>query len=170
MKVFIISDTHFGHENIIRYCNRPFSSVEEMDRVMIENWNRVVGKDDLVLHLGDFCFYRRKTKVSELVGKLNGRKLLIMGNHDNHSEQFYRDCGFHTVSRFPILWDSFYLLSHAPLKLSETTPLLLNTYGLFPYLHFYGHVHNDSKYIDTLTSKCVSVERIGYTPMFLMEM
>lgn len=160
MKVFIISDTHFGHENIIRYCNRPFSSVEEMDRVMIENWNKVVGKDDLVIHLGDFCFYRKKTKVSELVGKLNGKKLLIMGNHDNHSEQFYRDCGFHTVSRFPILWHSFYLLSHAPLELSETTP----------YFNFYGHVHNDSKYIDTLTSKCVSVERIDYTPMFLTEM
>ena len=86
-------------------------------------------------------------------------KILIMGNHDNWSEQFYRDAGFHTVSRFPILWNDFYLLSHAPLQLSETTP----------YYNLYGHIHNDSKFIDNATSKCVSVERIGYRPYFLFE-
>ena len=82
-----------------------------------------------------------------------------MGNHDNWSEQTYRDMGFHTVSRFPILYGDFYLLSHAPLILSQTTP----------YFNCYGHVHNDEKYVDNATSKCFSVERIGYRPCLLYE-
>ena len=158
MKFFIISDTHFGHEKIIQYCNRPFSSVEKMDKALIQNWNETVSNKDTVLHLGDVGL-GNKEYIKEIIGKLNGKKILILGNHDNWSEQFYRDAGFHTVSRFPIVWNDFYLLSHAPLQLSETTP----------YFNYYGHVHNDEKYQDTATSKCVSVERIGYRPMFLFE-
>lgn len=158
MKVFIISDTHFGHENIIKYCNRPFASVEEMDQIMIKRWNETVSNNDIVIHLGDFSFYG-KDKTREIIQKLNGKKILIMGNHDNYSEQFYRDAGFHTVSRFPIIYDNFYMLSHAPLQLSETTP----------YANFYGHVHNDEKYQDTANTKCVSVERTGYRPVLLFE-
>jgi len=158
MKFFIISDTHFGHDKIIQYCNRPFSSVEEMDKALIQNWNETVSNKDTVLHLGDVGL-GNKEYIKEIIGKLNGKKILILGNHDNWSEQFYRDAGFHTVSKFPIVWNDFYLLSHAPLQLSETTP----------YFNYYGHVHNDEKYQDTATSKCVSVERIGYRPMFLFE-
>lgn len=158
MRVFVISDTHFGHENIIRYCNRPFNSVEEMDQIMFKRWNETVSNNDIVIHLGDFSFYG-KDKTRELIQKLNGKKILIMGNHDNYSEQFYRDAGFHTVSRFPIIYDNFYMLSHAPLQLSETTP----------YANFYGHVHNDEKYQDTANTKCVSVERTGYRPVLLFE-
>ena len=158
MKVFIISDTHFGHEAIIRYCNRPFTSVEEMDQIMIKRWNETVSNNDIVIHLGDFSFYG-KDKTREIIQKLNGKKILIMGNHDNYSEQFYRDAGFHTVSRFPIIYDNFYMLSHAPLQLSETTP----------FFNAYGHVHNDNKFIDNATSKCYSVERTGYRPVLLFE-
>ena len=158
MRVFIISDTHFGHEAIIRYCNRPFASVEEMDQVMIKRWNETVSNKDIVIHLGDFSFYG-KYKTREIIQKLNGKKILIMGNHDNYTEQFYRDAGFHTVSRFPIIYDNFYMLSHAPVQLSETTP----------YANFYGHVHNDEKYQDTANTKCVSVERTGYRPVLLFE-
>lgn len=54
--IFFTSDTHFWHENIIKFCNRPFSSVEEMNDTIIENWNKVVGENDIVFHLGDFVF------------------------------------------------------------------------------------------------------------------
>lgn len=52
---FFTSDTHFNHANIIRFCNRPFKDVEQMNETLIANWNRVVGTNDIVFHLGDFC-------------------------------------------------------------------------------------------------------------------
>ena len=158
MKIFAISDTHFGHSKIIEYCNRPFANVEEMDQKLIKNWNETVSNNDIILHLGDFALCG-KERIKEIVSKLNGKKILILGNHDNYSEQFYRDAGFHTVSRFPILYNDFYLLSHAPLTLSDK----------LPYASIYGHVHNDSRYVDTANTKCVSVERIGYRPTLLFE-
>ena len=158
MKIFVIADTHFGHENIIKYCNRPFKTVKEIDEKMIKNWNETVTNKDVVIHLGDFGL-GSKEYISSIVKRLNGKKILIMGNHDNWSEQTYRDMGFHTVSRFPILYSDFYLCSHAPLILSETTC----------YYNCYGHVHNDSRYQDTATSKSFSVERIGYRPHLLIE-
>ena len=53
--VFFTSDTHFNHTNIIRFCSRPFKDVEHMNETLIANWNRVVGPDNIVFHLGDFC-------------------------------------------------------------------------------------------------------------------
>lgn len=53
VKIWFTSDTHFGHKNILRFCKRPWNTVEEMDEGLIQNWNKVVGKDDIVFHLGD---------------------------------------------------------------------------------------------------------------------
>lgn len=158
MKIFIIADTHFGHENVIRYCNRPFRSVDEMDKAIIKNWNSVVTQQDTIIHLGDFIL-GNKERCKDIIKQLNGKKILIKGNHDNWSDDFYREAGFSYVSKFPIVYNSFFLLSHAPLQLSETTP----------YFNYYGHVHNDEKYHDTATSKCVSVERINYQPLLIFE-
>ena len=80
--LFFTSDTHFGHENIITFCNRPFESIEEHDRVLIQNWNSVVTPDDTVFHLGDFCF-GNGYKWYEILGQLNGHIYLIRGNHDD---------------------------------------------------------------------------------------
>lgn len=163
MKYFTISDTHFGHENIIQYCNRPFKNVEEMDKILIKNWNETVSNKDVVIHLGDFAFCS-KERAREICSELNGRKILIKGNHDNWPDEFYKEIGFDYVSKYPIIWggtpdnNGFYIMSHAPLILSETTP----------YFNFYGHVHNDPKFSDTPTSRCVSVERIGYRPYLFL--
>ena len=54
-RVFFTSDTHFNHTNIIRFCNRPFKDVTHMNETIIANWNSVVGPDDIIFHLGDFC-------------------------------------------------------------------------------------------------------------------
>jgi len=78
--IYFTSDLHFGHKNVIQHCNRPFSSVEEMDAKLIENWNkRVTSKDkDKVYVLGDFSF----KEPSQYFNKLNGEKFLVYGNHD----------------------------------------------------------------------------------------
>ena len=83
MTIFITSDTHFGHGNIIRYCSRPFATCEEMDRSMKAAWNAVVSADDLVLHVGDVAFGGRPF-VERNVSQLNGRKVLVRGNHDKN--------------------------------------------------------------------------------------
>lgn len=159
MKIFVIADTHFDHKNIIDYCNRPFSSVQEMNKTLIKNWNETVSNKDIVVHLGDFAF-GNKQSATEICKKLNGRKMLIKGNHDNWNDQVYRDMGFEYVSKFPIVYDGFYIMSHAPLPpISDK----------LPFMQIYGHVHNDEKYQDTANSKCVSVERIGYRPYLLYE-
>ena len=80
-RLFFTSDTHFGHRNIIKYCERPFSCIEEMDDALIANWNRVVGKDDIIFHLGDFAM-GGSAEWSRLLHKLNGRIYLILGNHE----------------------------------------------------------------------------------------
>lgn len=81
VKKFYTSDTHFGHEMIIGLCGRPFSSVEEMDAAMVNLWNDVVGKNDIVYHLGDFCF-GSADYAAHIFHQLHGRKILILGNHD----------------------------------------------------------------------------------------
>lgn len=78
---FFTSDTHFGHANIIRFCNRPFQNVEEMNEVLIENWNKVVSKNDTVFHLGDFAF-GGSSVWNSIIPRLNGHINLIIGNHD----------------------------------------------------------------------------------------
>lgn len=81
VKIWFTSDTHFGHKNILTFCERPFNSVEEMDNAIIERWNSKVGKNDIVFHLGDFAFASNK-RWQELIYKLNGKIYLILGNHD----------------------------------------------------------------------------------------
>lgn len=82
MNEWFTSDTHFGHHNIIEYCKRPFASVEEMNRAMIERWNSVVGPADLVYHLGDFAL-GPKVLWEGYRNALNGRIMFFTGNHDD---------------------------------------------------------------------------------------
>ena len=79
--LFFTSDTHFYHPNIIRYCNRPFNSVEEMNETLIRNWNEVVTPDGRVFHLGDFAF-GGDAEWRSVLSRLNGKIYLILGNHD----------------------------------------------------------------------------------------
>lgn len=80
-KVFFTSDTHFYHSNIINFCGRPFKNVEVMNETLIANWNSVVGPDDIIFHLGDFCL-GGSAEWTNILNRLNGKIYLIVGNHD----------------------------------------------------------------------------------------
>lgn len=161
MKTFVIADPHFGHENIIRYCNRPFESATEMDKALIDNWNKTVSNADIIWVLGDFALASRDYTKS-IIKSLRGRKRLILGNHDRYSQEWYREAGFEFVSPYPILIENYIILSHAPLEfLNENCP----------FFNIYGHVHNDPRYLDlTKNGACVSIERTEYKPIELEEL
>ena len=107
MSVFFIADTHFGDGNILRYENRPFATVEEMDQELVRRWNQKVGEKDTVFHLGDVSAHSAEED-RQLLGQLHGKKVLVLGNHDLHrSPQQWRDLGFEEAVPWPILWEGF---------------------------------------------------------------
>ena len=147
--------TFINHTNAIRYCDRPFKTVEEMNETIIKRWNMMVNKDDIVYHLGDFAFVNKEA-TQEIVSQLNGRIRLIRGNHDTHNNQWYRDCGFEEVYDHPIIIKDFVVLSHEPM------PFVMNQV----YVNLYGHVHT-SPMFETWgkQSACLCVERHNYQPV-----
>ncbi len=170
-KAWFVSDTHFNHANIIRYCNRPWhgeardedgefavteDDVRRMNETMIGKWNAAVGKDDVVWHLGDFCLGKdQKTAIPELVSRLNGKIRLVMGNHDRHSVKFYYDAGFDRVYDRPVVINGFCILSHAPVEFVKG-----------PFFNVAGHVHGCAAYRTWSRNSCiVCVERHGYRPV-----
>lgn len=84
-KVYFTSDTHFGHKNILQFCNRPWESIEEMNEAIIENWNKTVKKNDIVFHLGDVQLGGGNQLMDSIFPRLNGHIILIIGNHDPHN-------------------------------------------------------------------------------------
>lgn len=148
MKIFITADHHFHHKNIIEYCGRPFKTVEEMDKRMIEKWNNKVTKDDLVIHLGDFAL-GTKEKVKETREMLNGTIILIKGNHDRVSEGFI------------IVEDSIRIgnlvFSHRPIPKNEISKGCINVHG---------HIHEK----ESISGINVSVEKTDYEPILLDEL
>ena len=111
MTTYFTADQHFGHQNIIGYCGRPFHSVGEMNAVLVANWNAVVGPHDTVHVLGDVAMGRREESMP-LIGRLAGRKILYPGNHDRcwyghgqralRLEQEYFDAGFDQICQGPL--------------------------------------------------------------------
>jgi len=95
MRNFFISDTHFGHNNIIKYCNRPFKTLDEMNETLVRNWNERVKPEDTVFVVGDFCFKNSPAQIHRGEGhihhasyyenQLNGKKIFIKGSHDNNN-------------------------------------------------------------------------------------
>ena len=82
---FFTSDTHFGHKNIIRLCDRPFQGIHEMDEELIARWNETVKEHDEVYHLGDFGYKCSVSHLKRIMERLNGRIHLIVGNHDRYT-------------------------------------------------------------------------------------
>ena len=137
---YYISDTHFGHENIMHLCNRPFKNVEEQDETLINNWNAKVRNEDNIYILGDFCFRSGKSPKYYLE-KLNGKKTLIIGNHDQIIMKNIRELSgyFEEITPYKEIKDDGdkIILCHYPM--AEWNGYFHDT------LHFYGHIHNNVK-------------------------
>lgn len=112
--IYFTSDLHLGHENILRFANRPFDSVKEMNRTLIANYNALVREEDTVYILGDLTYRIPLTEAETLIAKLNGRKHLIKGNHDKNYDkslfeevvdykQIHEYCRHFTLMHYPML-------------------------------------------------------------------
>lgn len=157
------SDTHFFHKNIIRYCKRPFSSVEEMNEVLIDNWNSVVKPGDLVYHLGDVAMGYNKGEFEKLWPRLNGSKRLIVGNHDN-IPYLSRGAFFKKVQMWRVWNDKPLLFTHVPVHQDSIHERIVQAGGI----NVHGHTHNNGS--PEGPYKCVCVELTNYTPVNLEEL
>ncbi|NQS92172.1 MAG: phosphoesterase [Chloroflexi bacterium] len=99
MTIFFTADTHFGHVNVIRFCNRPYSSAAEMDEKLIENWNQEIGPDNTIYHLGDFTLLGNEP-AEEYFQHLNGKIHIIPGGHDH---RWTRNGTYHSKSDHPVV-------------------------------------------------------------------
>ena len=177
---FVISDTHFGHTNSWEKFKladgsplRPFTSTEEMDETMIERWNAKVKQQDTVYHLGDVVINK---KYLHLVSRLNGRKILIRGNHDIFGDDDYYNVGFEQIHGVRVFVDKF-ILSHIPLHPDCVTERFK--------VNVHGHLHANEimrtrtnmvhGYMTGLVTEpdprylCVSVEHTNYEPLHFDE-
>jgi calcineurin-like phosphoesterase family protein len=154
-KKFVISDHHFGHAGIIDFESRPFSHVEEMTETMIEKWNSVVAQEDIVYHLGDFSFLNQE-KTGSILNRLNGYKILIMGNHDRgRTRLWWLEAGFQEVSEHALVYNGFFFLSHEPMYMNKH----------MPYVNIHGHIHGQKYEGNQYINVCV--EHLNYTPILM---
>ena len=98
--IYFTSDLHLGHRGIITMQNRPFKTVEEMNRILIQNFNACVGKGDTVCILGDICHHMPVEAANDTISSLHGTKYLVKGNHDKkYAEGLFEDiCDFKVTS------------------------------------------------------------------------
>lgn len=135
--IYFTSDLHLTHSKIIQYCNRPFSSIDEHDKQLIDNWNSRVNKKDTVYMLGDFGFSPSKSNVEylqKLANKLTGRIILIRGNHDTNIDAIKR---FDAVKDIHVIsyYKQKFIMCHYPLRSWQ----FINKGGI----HLFAHCHSN---------------------------
>jgi calcineurin-like phosphoesterase family protein len=152
-RVFFTADQHFCHEAVIRMCGRPFFSVDDMNRGMIEAWNSVVRDDDTVWHLGDFAFKGKPGAIRAVFDQLAGTKCLVRGNHDKQNVTqlpWAEQCDFKHLA----LDGQQITLSHYAMR--SWPAMHRNSYMLFGHSH--GLLPGARNTID------VGVDSVGYVP------
>lgn len=134
--IWFTSDLHLGHDAIIRMCNRPFGSIDEMNDTLVRNFNECVKKNDTIYFLGDISYKLKVEEANEMISKLNGKKYLCVGNHDKKYDgklfEDIADCmrvnfnGIHlTLMHYPML--EWYKSRQGA-------------------IHLHGHQHNKAEY------------------------
>lgn len=136
MTIFATSDIHFGHDNIIKYCNRPYTNIDEMNTALTANWNSVVSQDDVVYIIGDVCMGQLDKSVP-WVHRLNGHKILIRGNHDKKACKRADFC-----SAFDSIHDYFELKDNGDTFIMSHFPFAIWDGAHKGTMHLHGHSHH----------------------------
>lgn len=167
-KIWVISDTHFGHENIISFADRPFKDVYHMNEEMLALWNETVSEGDKVYHLGDVYFGGGfgQEYWEKFLPRLHGKKRLILGNHDNGKDPLLQKV-FEKIDVWRIFGDLGLLLTHVPVH-----PTTLSEHPRrHAVFNIHGHTHEKGEPGgDTQNYKCVCVEHTDYRPVDLEEL
>ena len=167
--VFLVSDTHFGHNGVCKFMQndgvtklRPWETSEEMDEAMVKLWNERVGKNDKVYHLGDVVINRKSLGIMR---RLNGDKVLIRGNHDIFKDEEYSQ-HFRELRAYHVM--NGMILSHIPIH-----PDSLGRFGV----NIHGHTHSNRVMMPKLHNRgvevidpryhCVCVEQTDFRPILL---
>lgn len=153
--IYFTSDNHFYHKNIIKYENRPFADVDNMNQQMIKNWNQTVNPNDSVYILGDFAF-TSGYNANHLLAQLNGKKHLIKGNHDS----FLKDNEFDRT-KFEWIKD-YYCLKHDGMKfILFHFPIAVWDCKHHGSIHLYGHIHSNKSDNHPLTYDLGKAYNVG---------
>ncbi|WP_161596586.1 metallophosphoesterase [Salinigranum halophilum] len=158
MTRYLISDLHLEHANIIDYCDRPFTDVEEMNEALVDNWNQTVDEDDEVIFVGDLALTRGEDQVCEWIARLNGRLVFIRGNHDSLRDGI-DGLGAH---EWYVLshGDWRFLCTHWPEKVPQDWD------GWVVHGHHHDNHPDQFPFIDPENQRVnVSVELLEYTPL-----
>lgn len=147
MKIWFTADTHFGHENVIRYNKRPFSSVSEMDEALIKNWNKIVHPKDTIYHVGDFTLLGKKP-TADYFQQLNGRINVIPGGHDHRwvgKSDYVSGSGHPVVILPPLKTVKFPLPDSDQVQLIVLCHYSMRVWDRSHYgsWHLYGHSHGN---------------------------
>jgi calcineurin-like phosphoesterase family protein len=158
--VFYISDTHLGHENIVKLCRPEFKDHEEMVDTIVENWNKVVKTTDVVYHGGDFLWkhppkpWNEESWAKHICRRLNGRIRLMLGNHDNPEVLIKNDL-VESIQAWGVFKKERFCMTHFPIALPQCPPGFVNVHG---------HVHtNDNSSQPHQLNICV--EKSEYAPI-----
>lgn len=167
--IFVTSDTHLCHENIIKFTDvsgnkiRPFNNVWEMNETILQHWNSVVKPNDIVWHLGDVFMGNRKS-AGAILNKLHGKKYLIVGNHDhlNGKEFITLKEHFQEIHFWQVWKKEKLILSHIPLREDTFRP------KGDKYRNIHGHIHEKPSPDGPYRNVCV--EQTNYYPLSLEEL
>jgi calcineurin-like phosphoesterase family protein len=141
-KLYFTSDLHLHHDNIIKYCSRPFKDVDEMDKTIIDNWNNTIKDNDIIFILGDFCWRMGSSSIRWYLDNLTGKKIVLLGNHDKNEKAF--------ISKVEAIYDGIVNIRVQDKDASEGYQRI--TLCHYPMLSWYqshrgawqlfGHMHN----------------------------
>ena len=162
--VFFTADTHFHHGNIIKYCDRPFSTHQEMTEKLIENWNTRIKPGDTVYHLGDFGFAPADI-LEQTLQRLNGQKFLVFGNHDKEIRRSAK-LRAHFVKCSELL--EIYVNNKQPVTLCHYAMLVWNKSHHGAWM-LHGHSHGSLTYPYQAKIMDVGVDANNYYPWSVAE-